>query len=139
MSSSPEAAGAIGAGEEFLPVANRGMVTIAVMFGTFISVMDANIVNIAMPHMRGAFGIDLSSITWVASIYTIAQVIMIIMAAWWSTLLGRKRYYIWSVVIFTLGSILAGTATTFTEMLIYRAGPFEKTRKSLTNKVFWWR
>ncbi|MEE9239697.1 MAG: DHA2 family efflux MFS transporter permease subunit, partial [bacterium] len=49
-----------------------------------------------------------------------AQVIMIIMAAWWSKLLGRKRYYLWSVVIFTIGSILAGTSTTFTEMLIYR-------------------
>ncbi len=120
MSTPPQTAGATGAEEEFVPVKNRGMVTLAVMFGTFISVMDANIVNIAMPHMRGAFGVDLSTITWVASIYTIAQVIMITMAAWWSTLLGRKRYYIWSVVIFTLGSIMAGTATTFTEMLIYR-------------------
>ncbi len=120
MSASPQTAEVIGAGEETPQVANRTMVTIAVMFGTFISVMDANIVKMAMPHMRGAFGVDLSTITWVASIYTIAQVIMIIMAAWWSTLLGRKRYYIWSVVIFTLGSILAGTSTTFTEMLIYR-------------------
>lgn len=120
MSSPSQPAGALGAEENSFPVANRTMVTIAVMFGTFISVMDANIVNMAMPHMRGAFGVDLSAITWVATIYTISQVIMIIMAAWWSTLLGRKRYYLWSVVIFTIGSILAGTATTFTEMLIYR-------------------
>lgn len=108
------------AAEVFLPPVQRRMVTLAVMFGTFISVMDANIVNMAMPHMRGAFGVDLSAVTWVATIYTIAQVIMIIMAAWWSKLMGRKRYYIWSVILFTIGSILAGTSTTFTEMLIYR-------------------
>ncbi len=120
MNSPPQSAGAVGAGEESFLVAHRGMVTLAVMFGTFISVMDANIVNMAMPHMRGTFGVDLSMVTWVATIYTIAQVIMIIMAAWWSKLLGRKRYYLWSVVIFTVGSILAGTSTTFTEMLIYR-------------------
>ncbi len=120
MNSPTQTAGASGAEEIFVPVANRGMLTLAVMFGTFISVMDANIVNMAMPHMRGTFGVDLSSITWVATIYTIAQVIMIIMAAWWSTLLGRKRYYLWSVILFTLGSVLAGTSNTFTEMLIYR-------------------
>ncbi|MEE9239943.1 MAG: hypothetical protein V3U53_02005, partial [bacterium] len=78
MSSPPQSAGAAGAGEESFLVAHRGMVTLAVMFGTFISVMDANIVNMAMPHMRGTFGVDLSMVTWVATISTIAQVIMII-------------------------------------------------------------
>ena len=96
------------------------MVTFAVSFGSFIAVLDTTVVNVSMRHMRGAFGVDLSTITWVASSYTIAQVIMIVMAAWWSTLLGRKRFYLISFGVFTLGSILAGTSTTFTEMLIYR-------------------
>ncbi|MFC1491548.1 DHA2 family efflux MFS transporter permease subunit [Nitrospinota bacterium] len=103
-----------------LSVANRRMVTLAVMFGTFISLMDMTVVNVAMKHMRGTFGVDLSTITWVGSSYSIAQIIMIIMSAWWSALLGRKRFYLFSVGLFTVGSILAGTATTFNEMIIYR-------------------
>ncbi len=80
------------AAEHGLPVGKRRMVTFAVMFAAFISVLDSTIVNVALRNMRGAFGVDLSMITWVASSYTIAQVIMIVMSAWWSTLLGRKRF-----------------------------------------------
>ena len=106
--------------DEGLQIANRGMVTFAVMFCTFISVLDSTIVNVALWNMRGAFAVDLSTITWVASSYTIAQVIMIVMSAWWSTLLGRKRFLIISIALFSVGSMLAGTATTFNKMIICR-------------------
>ncbi len=99
---------------------NRAMITLAVVSAAFISVMDASIVNVVMPHMRGSFNVDLSTITWVATIYTIAQIITITMSAWWSTLLGRKRYFLVSFVLFTLASILVGTSQTFTQMLAYR-------------------
>lgn len=111
---------AAASGDQGLQIANRGMVTFSVMFCTFIAVLDTTIVNVAMKHMRGAFGVDLSTITWVASSYTIAQVIMIVMSAWWSTLVGRKRFLLVSIALFTAGSMLSGTATTFTEMMIYR-------------------
>ena len=119
-SSAPIRGGEGNAAWQGLPVGRRRMVTFAVMFAAFISVLDTTIVNVALKHMRGTFGVDLSTITWVASSYTIAQVIMVIMSAWWSTLLGRKRFLLISVVFFTLGSILAGTATTFNEMIVYR-------------------
>jgi len=101
--------------------AARAFITLAVISGAFISVMDVNVVNVSLPHMRGTFGADLSSITWVATSYSIAQIIMITMSGWWSTLLGRKRFFLASYVLFILGSILAGTSRTFTEMIIYRA------------------
>jgi DHA2 family multidrug resistance protein len=82
--------------------------------------MDASVVNVSMPHMMGNFGTTLSAITWVATGYGIAEMLMISMAGWWSALLGRKRLYLLSLVLFTLGSILAGTAQTFTQMLLYR-------------------
>lgn len=44
---------------------------------------------------------------------------MVTMAGWWSTLIGPKRLFLASFGIFTFGSILCGTATTFTQMLIY--------------------
>src|SRR6266571_4814466 len=96
------------------------LVTFAVMSGSFLAVMDVSVVNVSLPHMMGNFGQTLSAITWVATSYSIAEMLMTTMAGWWSALLGRKRLYLASFVLFTIGSILAGTAQTFTQMLCYR-------------------
>src|SRR5439155_14034669 len=98
----------------------KWLVTFAVMSGTFLAVMDVSVVNVSIPHMMGNFSQTLSAITWVATSYSIAEMLMITMAGWWSALVGRKRLYLASFVLFTLGSMLAGTAQTFTQMLFYR-------------------
>ncbi len=105
--------------EEMSP-AERWTIAATVVFGAFIAVMDTSVVNVSMPHMMGSFGTDLSSITWVATSYSIAEIIMVTMAGWWSALLGRKNFYLASYAIFTLGSILCGTATSFPQMIAYR-------------------
>ena len=102
------------------PAVNKWPITVAVMFGAFMAVMDISVVNVSLPHMMGSFGEDLSSITWVATSYSIAEIIMVTMAGWWSTLIGRRRLYLGSFGLFTAGSILCGTATSFHQMLIYR-------------------
>lgn len=88
--------------------------------GTFLSVMDVTVVNVAMPRMMTAFGQDLLSITWVSTAYSIAEIIMITMTAFWSTLFGRKRLFLLSMMIFIVGSALAGTSQTFGQMVFYR-------------------
>ncbi len=90
------------------------------MIGTFLSVMDATVVNVAMPHMMGSFGQDLLTITWVSTAYSIAEIIMITMAAWWTAVLGRKRLFLASMFLFIFGSVLAGTSKTFAQMIFYR-------------------
>lgn len=105
---------------EPVPAGQKWLVTVAVMSGTFLAVMDVSVVNVALPHMMGTFSQTLSSITWVATSYSIAEIISITMAGWWSTLLGRKRLYLASLALFTVGSVLAGTAHTFPQMLVYR-------------------
>jgi MFS transporter, DHA2 family, multidrug resistance protein len=100
--------------------AGKWLVAASVLTGTFLSVMDVSVVNVAMPHMMGSFGQDLLSITWVSTAYSIAEIIMITMTAFWSTLLGRKRLYLISITIFIVGSMLAGTAQTFGQMLCWR-------------------
>ena len=102
------------------PPVNKWLITMAVMFGAFMAVMDISVVNVSLPHMMGNFSEDLSTITWVATAYSIAEIIMVTMSGWWSTLIGRKRLYLWSFGLFTLGSILCGTAASFPQMLIYR-------------------
>ncbi|PLX45559.1 MAG: MFS transporter [Deltaproteobacteria bacterium] len=91
------------------------------MFGAFMAVMDISVVNVALPHMMGTFGSDLSSITWVATSYSIAEIILVSLAGWLAMLIGRKRLYLLSFALFTVGSVLCGTATTFNQILIYRA------------------
>lgn len=102
------------------PATNKWMITVAVMFGAFMAVMDISVVNVSLPYMMGGFAEDMSSITWVATSYSIAEIIMVTMSGWWSTLIGRKRLFLGSFALFTLGSILCGTATTFSQMLFYR-------------------
>lgn len=99
---------------------NKWLVGISVMIGAFMGVMDVNVVNVSLPHMMGSFGQNLSAITWVATAYSIAAVIMLTMAGWWSALVGRRNFYLFSFVIFTVGSILAGMSRTFPQMIACR-------------------
>jgi len=99
---------------------NKWMVGLSVMIGAFMGVMDVSVVNVALPHMMGNFGQNLSAITWVATAYSIAAVIMMTMSSWWSTLMGRKNFYLLCFVIFTVGSILAGMSHTFPQMIVCR-------------------
>src|SRR5579872_3234004 len=101
-------------------VAGKWLVAASVMLGTFLSVMDATVVNVAMPHMMGSFGADLLTITWVSTAYSIAEIIMLTMAAWWTAVLGRKRLFLFSMALFIVGSILAGTSKTLGQMILYR-------------------
>ncbi len=102
------------------PDTNRWLIALTMTIGTFMVVMDISVVNVALPYMIGNFGQSLSSITWVATSYSIAEIIMLTMAGWWTALLGRKRLYLASYALFTAGSILAGTSQSFTQMLVYR-------------------
>lgn len=102
------------------PAVNKWLIAITVMFGTFMAIMDVSVVNVSLPYMMGSFGENLSAITWVATSYSIAEIIMVTMTGWWSALLGRKRLYLLSFALFTVGSMLCGTAHTFTQMMVYR-------------------
>ena len=106
--------------EETAKGVSKWLIGTAVMFGAFMAVMDISVVNVALPHMMGNFGQTLSAITWVATAYSIAAIIMLTMSGWWATLVGRKNFYLASFAIFTVGSILAATAHSFTQMIIYR-------------------
>lgn len=105
---------------ENMSAAERWIIAFTVMCGAFIAVMDTSVVNVSMSHMMGSFGANVSSITWVATSYSIAEIIMVTMSGWWSSLVGRKNFYLASFLLFTAGSILCGTASTFPQIIIYR-------------------
>ena len=100
--------------------AGKWIIAGTVVLGSFVSVMDFSIVNVAMPQMISTFGVSLDSITWVAVSYSIAEIILITMSAWLSSFFGRKRYFIWSFVVFTLASMLCGAARSLEMMVLAR-------------------
>src|SRR5215468_4683576 len=99
---------------------NKWIIASTVVLASFVVVMDVSIVNVAMPQMLGEFGVTLDAITWVAVAYSIAEIILVTMAAWCSLLLGRKRFYILSLCIFTTASVLCGLARSLEMMIAAR-------------------
>jgi oxygen-independent coproporphyrinogen-3 oxidase len=73
--------------------------------GSFVTMLDISMVGVAMPQMLGTFGVSLDAITWVAVAYSIAEIILVTMAAWCSVLLGRKRFYLLALARLVGGNI----------------------------------
>jgi DHA2 family multidrug resistance protein len=100
--------------------AGKWVIAGTVVLGSFVSVMDFSIVNVAMPQMISTFGVSLDAITWVAVSYSIAEIILITMSAWLSSFFGRKRYFVWSFILFTAASMLCGAARSLETMVFAR-------------------
>src|SRR5437016_8906337 len=99
---------------------NTWVIASTVLLGSFVSVMDISIVNVATPQMLGTFGVSLDEITWVSVAYSIAEILLVTMAAWWSARLGRKRFYLLSFGLFTAASVLCGSARSLEMMILAR-------------------
>ncbi len=99
---------------------NKWIITAAVMTGTLMSVLDASIVNVALPYMRGNLGASIEEITWVITGYILATVIMMPLASLLSSRFGRKRFYMFSVFLFTLSSILCGISWNMSSLVTFR-------------------
>ena len=100
--------------------AHKWMVAIAVMLGTVLEVLDVSIINVSLPYMQGTFSASVDQIAWVLTSYLVANGIMIPMTGWISARFGRKRYFLFSVVVFVCASALCGIAQSLTEMEIFR-------------------
>ncbi|MCE1200352.1 MAG: DHA2 family efflux MFS transporter permease subunit [Marinilabiliales bacterium] len=79
-----------------------------IMIGTFMAVLDATIINVALPKMMSAFGVGLDTIEWVLTAYMLALAVMLPTAAWLADHFGYKRLYFIGLLVFTLGSLLCG-------------------------------
>src|SRR5262249_23519588 len=115
-------AGAPGTGRPPAAVTGAGkwVVTFSVLLGTFMSVMDVSVVNVAMPHMKGSFRQTKLSIPLDSPAYLIAEIIKITMSGLWSMIIGRKRYCRVSMLLFTVGKIMCGTSRTFFQIVTER-------------------
>ncbi len=101
-------------------VPHRGLLTVALMLGTVMQVLDTTIANVALPHMAASLGASQNEINWVLTSYIVAAAIATPLTGWLSDRIGQKRLFILAVTGFTTASVLCGIATSLDEMVIFR-------------------
>src|SRR5215213_7959734 len=104
-----------------LPTGQRVIVTIGVMMAVLLQVLDTTIANVALPKMAADLSATQESINWVLTSYIVSSAIALPISGWMADRLGRKRLLLISVVGFTIASVLCATATSLTEMVVFRA------------------
>src|SRR5215469_4133485 len=102
------------------PRFNPWVVAMTVTLATFMEVLDTSIANVALPHIAGNLGATADESTWVQTSYLVSNAIILPMSGWLSTRIGRKRFYMTCVVLFTLSSMFCGLATSLPMLILFR-------------------
>jgi DHA2 family multidrug resistance protein len=90
------------------------------MGATLLQVLDATIVNVALPTIQGNVGANFDEGAWIVTGYIIAAVIVIPLTPWLQQLMGRRQYYVAAIIGFTITSALCGISTSLGELVTFR-------------------
>src|SRR5438477_4065798 len=99
---------------------NPWLIAFSVMLATFMEVLDTSVANVALPHIAGSLSATTDEATWVLTAYLVANAIVLPMSGWFSSLFGRKRFYMFCVFLFTVSSVLCGMATSLNMLVLFR-------------------
>src|SRR5271170_7561838 len=102
------------------PLGNRTAITVSIMLATIMQGVDNTIANVALPHIQGSLSAAQDQIAWVLTSYIVAAAITMPLTGWLFGRFGIKYVFLISVGGFTLASALCGSATSLTELVIYR-------------------
>jgi MFS transporter, DHA2 family, multidrug resistance protein len=105
---------------EGVPQVNRWLVSLSVVFATFMEVLDTTVVNVSLPHIAGSMSATPEEGTWTLTSYLVANAIILPMTGWLARQLGRKRLLLMAIVGFTLASIMCGFAQSLSMLIIFR-------------------
>jgi len=96
------------------------VIAMTVMLATFMEVLDTSVANVSLPHIAGNLSASMDESTWVLTSYLVANAIILPMGGWFSMLLGRKRFYMTCVALFTVSSFLCGIAPSLGALIFFR-------------------
>jgi DHA2 family multidrug resistance protein len=102
------------------PRYNPWIIALTVTLATFMEVLDTSIANVALPHIAGGLSASQDESTWVLTSYLVSNAIVLPISAWLSVLVGRKRFYMGCVMIFTASSFLCGVAPSLGMLVLFR-------------------
>ena len=106
--------------DDWHPKHNPWLIALTVTLATFMEVLDTSIANVSLPHIAGNLSAGVDESTWVLTSYLVANAIILPLSAYFASLLGRKNYYMLSVLVFTLSSLLSGLAPSLGWLVVFR-------------------
>jgi DHA2 family multidrug resistance protein len=107
-------------GSLWTPKYNPWAVALTVTLATFMEVLDTSIANVSLPHIASNLSASQEESTWVLTSYLVSNAIILPMSAWLQRLMGRKRFYMTCVALFTCSSFLCGLAPSLGMLVLFR-------------------
>jgi DHA2 family multidrug resistance protein len=99
---------------------NHWIVALVVAMTTFMEVLDISIANVSLRHIAGDLSAGQDESTWVLTSYLVTNAIVLPISGWFAYVVGRRRFYLWCVIIFTVSSLLCGLAPTLPMLILFR-------------------
>ena len=124
------------------PKVNPWAIGAAVSLAAFLEVLDTSIANVALPYIAGGLGASYDDSTWVLTSYLAANAIVLPISGWIAEVIGRKRYFMTSLSLFAVSSLLCGFAPTLPMLLLFRVlqgaggGGLQPMAQAILNDAF---
>jgi len=106
--------------EHWTPRYNPWVIAFTVTLATFMEALDSSIANVALPHIAGTLGASYEEATWVLTSYLVSNAIVLPISGWIANRIGRKRFYMSCVALFTVFSLLCGLANSLAMLIVFR-------------------
>ena len=99
---------------------NPWLIVAIISLPTFMEVLDTSVANVSLSNIAGGLSVSTDQATWVLTSYLVANAVIIPISGWLSDAIGRKRYFLFSIALFTAASLLCGIAPNLTTLIIAR-------------------
>ena len=103
-----------------VPAANPWLIAILVALASFMEVLDTTIANVALPYIAGGMGVSEDEASWVVTTYLVANAIILTASSYLAKRFGRKPFFLISLGLFTLSSLLCGNAPNLNALMLFR-------------------
>jgi MFS transporter, DHA2 family, multidrug resistance protein len=108
------------AAEPWRPKANPWLIAVVVAMAAFMEFLDTSIANVALPYMAGNLGASNDESTWILTSYLASNAIVLPLSGWFAGLVGRKRFFVICLMLFTVSSLLCGIAPNLGAIILFR-------------------
>ncbi len=105
---------------DWKPAYNPWLIAVVVTLAAFMEILDTTIVNVALPHIAGSLSASNDEATWALTSYLVANGIVLTISGWLGDLLGRKRYFLICIGMFTVCSFLCGISDSLSQLIMFR-------------------
>jgi DHA2 family multidrug resistance protein len=128
--------------EKYESPIQKWMIALSMMTGSLMVGINGSIVNVALPHMRGTLGASVEEIAWVPTGFIISSVLIMPLVAMLSSRFGRKRFLIFSAMLFAFSSMLCGLAWNLESLIFFRVfqglggGPLMPLAQAILRETF---